>query len=90
MEYTKIFIWEGVLINGNGGNGCHFVLLPPPTIRLHRVTSKNSDYVVIYLFTLFLILTNYTLIKNDNTSYAELSIMYANLCQANKLNKILK
>ena len=31
-----------------------------------------------------------SLYKNDDASYTELSIMYANLCQPNKLNKILR
>ena len=26
MKYIKIFIWDGVLINGNGGNGWQFFL----------------------------------------------------------------
>ena len=42
VEYTKIFIWEEVLINGDVGNGWQFFLrigaVPtPPAIRLHRV-----------------------------------------------------
>ena len=39
---------EGVLINGNGWNEWQFYLrigALPHAIRLHRVTSKNSDYI---------------------------------------------
>ena len=41
-------------------------------------------YLFIYLFTLCLMWKIISWYKNDNTSYTELWIIYANLCQPNK------
>ena len=42
MEYIKIFIWDGALMNGNGGNWSrNGIVTVPSAIRL----SKNADYI---------------------------------------------
>ena len=49
VQYIKTSLERRVLINGNWGNGWQFFLrigtAPPPSIRLHRLTSENLDYI---------------------------------------------